>query len=102
MKNNLHRIILISVIVIINSILLLTLIMSIKDAIISLKTGQRDNQVVKEVTEEEYQSKNNNENNLTNITKSDTNQAIKIIQIILIVIGIILISIGAYIIINIK
>lgn len=102
MKNNLHRIILISVIVIINSILLLTLIMSIKDAIISLKTGQRDNQVVKEVTEEEYQSKNNNENNLTNITKSDTNQVIKIIQIILIVIGIILISIGAYIIINIK
>ena len=102
MKNNLHRIILISVIVIINSILLLTLIMSIKDAIISLKTGQRDNQVVKEVTEEEYQSKNNNENNLTNITKSDTNQAIKIIQLILIVIGIILISIGAYIIINIK
>lgn len=102
MKNNLHRIILISVIVIINSILLLTLIMSIKGAIISLKTGQRDNQVVKEVTEEEYQSKNNNENNLTNITKSDTNQVIKIIQIILIVIGIILISIGAYIIINIK
>lgn len=102
MKNNLHRIILISVIVIINSILLLTLIMSIKDAIISLKTGQRDNQVVKEVTEEEYQSKNDNENNLTNITKSDTNQVIKIIQIILIVIGIILISIGAYIIINIK
>lgn len=59
MKNNLHRIILISAIIVINVILFLILGTSIKDAIIELKNGQQNNQISKETRKEANQNENN-------------------------------------------